>query len=714
MTLKTAAQEIADTTIARWQAGDAPDAQTLLDSHPDVEWSLSVFCDLVYEEYLLRKQRGEKIDRESFASKFGERSAEVVRLLEVDSVFSFSEAGDTAAKTGWGEFPQIGDCIGDALLLDQLGEGSVGRVYLASRKEMGDKQFAVKVSYRLPHEADLLGRVNHPNIMPVSHVEYDKSTGRRSVFMPFRGRATMLSVLRQAFDGVAARRGSLICDVAQSAIKAGDVVDESATPRPPHLSGSYTDAVLSVFSRIADALEHAHQKGVVHSDLKPSNILIDTTGSPLLLDFNLSFRDDLREGAVGGTFAYMPPESIRAAFLTSEDDRSDRVDVFSFGAVLYHMLCGATPFDIEQRPDPAAEAWAGRSVTTIEQGPLRIQRDLMHVHPVVVALIRRCLASDPQQRPAMSEVAAELRRYFRPLHRVRRSKRLRVVLALAAAASILLGTVLASRPPYVDRQISAGVAAAEQGDWEMARDHFENVVAAEPKNHVAYYRLARVHVQLGDLQAAEEAMDEATLLAKDNGEYLAYHAHVLALSGQYADARADYLNAIDADYTTIGTYNNLGYLYIKSAELLLAEKWLSRAIEDNPSIPQPYLNRADMAIKLAEAGRAYDLPRALADIEQAIELAPDSALAAHEAARLYGLAAERDAAAVTSALRFLRVALVLGLDPAAFAIDVDPFLSELRRDPRYAAVRSVEPRETYVMTDRMVDPTRDFSGAGDN
>jgi hypothetical protein len=163
------AQEIADSTIARWQGGELPDTLTVFRSHPEIDWPSTVVCELAYEEYVLRKERGETIDRARFVSRFGERADSVARLLEVDSALSGIEfpVEGADAKAAPVDFPQLGDWIDDALLVDRLGSGSVGRVYLASRKEMGGKQFAVKVSFRLPQEADLLGRVNHPGIMPI-------------------------------------------------------------------------------------------------------------------------------------------------------------------------------------------------------------------------------------------------------------------------------------------------------------------------------------------------------------------------------------------------------------------------------------------------------------------------------------------------------------------------------------------------------------------
>jgi Tol biopolymer transport system component len=266
----------------------------------------------------------------------------------------------------------IGRTIGNYEVTGHIGAGGMGEVYRARDTQLG-RDVAMKVLpetfaadperlMRFEREARLLASLNHGNIATIHGVESDG--GHRILVMEY------------------AEGEDLAARIARGPVPVDDAV--------------------AVARQIADALEAAHDQGVIHRDLKPANVVVTTHGVVKVLDFGLAkaIEGDASNsglsqsptllgssptalGVILGTAAYMSPEQARGKRV----DR--RADVFAFGCVLYEMFTGKRVFDGDTVSDTLA------AVLRAEPDWNALPAD---IPPRVRALLKRCLEKDPRMR----------------------------------------------------------------------------------------------------------------------------------------------------------------------------------------------------------------------------------------------------------------------------------------------------------------------------
>jgi serine/threonine-protein kinase len=248
-----------------------------------------------------------------------------------------------------------------------VGAGGMGEVYRAHDTKLG-RNVAIKILpralvadldrlARFEREARILAALNHPNIATIHGVE--------------------------EADGVRALVLELI---------AGETLADRLRRRPLPLADA-----LAIARQIADALDAAHEKGIVHRDVKPANVMITESGLVKVLDFGIAAMrlgpsaepvpeapaDATLAGAIRGTAPYMSPEQARGAPVDK------RTDIWAFGCVLFEMLTGRAAFDrdttsdtlvaiLEREPD-----WSALPTAT---------------PPAIMRMLRRCLEKDPRKR----------------------------------------------------------------------------------------------------------------------------------------------------------------------------------------------------------------------------------------------------------------------------------------------------------------------------
>jgi serine/threonine protein kinase/tetratricopeptide (TPR) repeat protein len=311
-------------------------------------------------------------------------------------------------------------------LVEELGQGAFARVYLAEQAILANRQVALKITLRPNSEPERLARLQHTNIVPVYSVH--NAPPVQVICMPYLGRRTIADLIRNARRGPQSRKSggrrtwgtrkagsttlrSTHTPLATAKQPTSDLrVPVTAELGPvPHILGDVR-GVLELLVQLADGLAHAHDRGILHLDLKPANILLADTGEPMLLDFNLSFDTTRRDrDLVGGTVSYMAPEQLIDMRTRGKGTVDARTDLYGLGIVAYEMLTGSVPF----RTGAADLANFDRLIATRNNGPPPLRTRIPDVTPAVEAIIRKLLAPEPTDRyQSATQLRTDLQRHL--------------------------------------------------------------------------------------------------------------------------------------------------------------------------------------------------------------------------------------------------------------------------------------------------------------
>ena len=267
---------------------------------------------------------------------------------------------------------ESGYTLGQYVLVEKLGDGGMGEVWKGQHSHL-DYEVAIKfLKPQFAHDADLQERflnegkrqakLDHPNI--VRAIDFISEPGRHYLVMKF-------------IEGIGLDRR----------------IEDSRGPLP-------LDETLEISYQVLSALGYAHSHGVIHRDVKPSNILIDRNRTCYLTDFGIALavgqQRVTRTGTVIGTAYYMSPEQIRRPHTVDQ-----RSDVYAFGVVLFEMLTGVPPFDAEDGNEFLVKQ------AHVEQQPPKPSNLNPAVTKQIEAVVLCALAKNPDERWSTCEEMIE-------------------------------------------------------------------------------------------------------------------------------------------------------------------------------------------------------------------------------------------------------------------------------------------------------------------
>ncbi len=457
------------------------------------------------------------------------------------------------------------EMLGEYRILREVGRGGMGVVYEAIQTSMG-RRVALKVLAagtllsdtaleRFTREAAMAGRLQHANIVPVYAVGQEH--GIHFYAMQFVEGCTLAEHLAEL-------RAS------------------GNQPGREHFR-----RVAGWGRQIADALAHAHERGVIHRDVKPSNLLRDARGSVWITDFGLARGDALSSltisGDVVGTARYMSPEQARG----SNTQLDERTDIYSLGATLYELLTLEPAFDGSER-DVVLNQIAVGTPLPIRQLNRAIPRDLE-------TIVSKCMEKDPDRRyPRAAAVAEDCRRFVEgePIHARRTPLAVKAARFVAQRRWYTLAAVVVLALIVTTAMLTGRLREAK------ARQYLDEAFTAV--------------LFKSDLERAGELLDNAESLGVGTPRLYLYRGLGPLLNGQPQRAIPPLLKAYQRDPEHVEVCYALSFAYYSTADISNGERFFEANVGRRIDTALGWLLRGLTQAKVQDAGALESYNRAIA------------------------------------------------------------------------------------------------------
>ncbi|MCH9652776.1 MAG: serine/threonine protein kinase [Planctomycetes bacterium] len=391
----------------RWQQFNFPKRITEYFEEFPMLLEESVPVDLLYEEYHLRRQNGFDADPAEFLSLFPTVGPQLEQLFGLNHDFVSTKIFKPPTPDVFDGF-EPGDTVDDFDLLTLLGKGAFAKVYQARQNSM-QRLVALKISGNSSTEPQTLAQLDHDNIVRVFDQRLISDQKVRLLYMQYLPGGTLQPVIEHIRKTAPSERSGriLLNAINESLDVRGESCPSESMTRQTLNSLSWPETICWLGIRLANALDYAHQKGILHRDIKPANVLLTAEGIPKLADFNISFSSHVKgttpAAYFGGSLAYMSPEQLEAYDPTHSrlpESLDERSDIYSLGLMLWELLTGMRPFQ-----DPSLQSgWSALLKQMIQYrktGP-SLKNMPQHLPPDcpehLITVLKKCLAPSPEDR----------------------------------------------------------------------------------------------------------------------------------------------------------------------------------------------------------------------------------------------------------------------------------------------------------------------------
>jgi serine/threonine protein kinase len=444
------------------------------------------------DEYVAALEAGRKPDRQAFLSRHAAVAAALAACL--DGMEALHEASSPAQPPASGGILsadwQPGTPLGDFRILREVGRGGMGVVYEAEQLSLG-RRIALKVLplaltldprqlQRFKNEARAAAQLHHPHIVPVYFVGSERGVHFYAMqYIDGQSLAEMIqSLLGREEEGgrgeegrtktrkAPSRGNATLLPPPSSLLPSSETLAEPLAVLATAHSSSRTQfyrAVARLGVQAAEGLEHAHQYGVVHRDIKPGNLLVDGQGHLWITDFGLAqFQADAgltQTGDLLGTLRYMSPEQAGGQRVPLDH----RTDIYSLGATLYELLTLRPAFDGSDRQTLL------RQILHNEPRPPRAV--VKAIPTELETIILKAMAKVPAERYATArELAEDLSRFLehQPIRARRATLAQRGLKWARRHPSVVGATVVLCVLTTLGSLISAGLIGREERNTKAA------------------------------------------------------------------------------------------------------------------------------------------------------------------------------------------------------------------------------------------------------